>query len=57
VFLRSGVADSFGQGSQVRAAYRAPAAKACDPNYSGASIPSYPPDVDCSDLVALGICG
>jgi hypothetical protein len=55
VFLRSGVADSFGQGSQATAAYRTPAAKACDPNYSGACIPPYPPDVDCSDLAALGI--
>jgi endonuclease YncB( thermonuclease family) len=26
----------------------------CDPNYSGACVPPYPPDVDCADLRALG---
>ncbi len=24
----------------------------CDPNYSGACVPAYPPDVDCGDLSA-----
>jgi micrococcal nuclease len=27
----------------------------CDPNYSGACVPPYPPDLDCSDLRALGL--
>jgi micrococcal nuclease len=27
----------------------------CDPNYSGACVPSYPPDLDCADLRRLGI--
>jgi endonuclease YncB( thermonuclease family) len=27
----------------------------CDPNYSGGCVPPYPPDVDCSDIRALGI--
>ena len=28
------------------------AAGRCDPNYSGACVPPYPPDVDCGDLTA-----
>ena len=27
----------------------------CDPNYSGACVPPYPPDLDCADLRRLGI--
>jgi micrococcal nuclease len=27
----------------------------CDPNYAGACVPPYPPDVDCADLRARGI--
>jgi micrococcal nuclease len=27
----------------------------CDPNYAGACVPPYPPDLDCSDLRALGL--
>lgn len=26
----------------------------CDPNYSGACVPVYPPDVDCGDIAATG---
>jgi endonuclease YncB( thermonuclease family) len=33
----------------------APAKSGCDPNYSGGCVPPYPPDVDCSDIRALGI--
>lgn len=28
--------------------------KQCDPNYSGACVPEYPPDVDCDDVSATG---
>ena len=28
--------------------------KGCDPNYEGACVPPYPPDVDCSDVAASG---
>lgn len=28
---------------------------ACDPNYAGACVPPYPPDVDCPDLRRLGL--
>ena len=27
----------------------------CDPNYAGGCVPPYPPDLDCSDLRALGL--
>jgi endonuclease YncB( thermonuclease family) len=27
----------------------------CDPNYAGACVPPYPPDLDCQDLRALGL--
>jgi micrococcal nuclease len=32
-----------------------PAKSGCDPNYAGGCVPPYPPDVDCSDIRALGI--
>ena len=32
-----------------------PPVATCDPNYSGACLPPYPPDLDCADLLALGI--
>jgi micrococcal nuclease len=31
------------------------ASGACDPNYAGACVPPYPPDLDCADLRALGL--
>ncbi len=31
------------------------ASGSCDPNYAGACVPPYPPDLDCSDLRALGL--
>lgn len=27
----------------------------CDPNYTGACVPPFPPDLDCADLRALGL--
>jgi micrococcal nuclease len=33
----------------------APPSEKCDPNYSGGCVPPFPPDLDCSDIVALGI--
>jgi len=32
-----------------------PASKSCDPNYAGACVPPYPPDLDCADIRAMGI--
>lgn len=36
------------------AAKQQPSGK-CDRNYAGGCVPSYPPDVDCADIRALGI--
>ncbi|MBX5476188.1 MAG: thermonuclease family protein [Clostridia bacterium] len=36
------------------AAGSAGGAQRCDPNYAGACVPPYPPDVDCGDLSARG---
>jgi micrococcal nuclease len=33
----------------------APPTGTCDPNYTGACVPPYPPDLDCADLRALGL--
>ena len=33
----------------------APPLAGCDPNYAGACVPRYPPDLDCPDLRALGL--
>jgi micrococcal nuclease len=27
----------------------------CDPNYAGACVPPYPPDLDCADMRAMGL--
>jgi micrococcal nuclease len=32
-----------------------PTSGKCDPNYAGGCVPPYPPDLDCSDIRALGI--
>jgi micrococcal nuclease len=32
-----------------------PPRSGCDPNYAGACVPPYPPDLDCPDLRALGL--
>jgi micrococcal nuclease len=32
-----------------------PANAKCDPNYAGGCVPPYPPDIDCSDIRAMGI--
>jgi endonuclease YncB( thermonuclease family) len=32
-----------------------PPSGGCDPNYAGACVPRYPPDVDCGDLRSLGL--
>jgi len=55
VFLRAGIAHTLRSGGQSTAAYRAPSVQGCDPNYSGACVPPYPPAADYSDLLALGI--
>ncbi len=55
VFMRTTIAHAFrGESQEAGSVFKPPAAQ-CDTNYSGACIPPYPPDVDCSDLETLGI--
>jgi hypothetical protein len=55
LFLAGKVENLF-TGPPETPEFRPPVAM-CDPNYSGACIPSPPPDLDCDDLHALGIRG
>jgi len=43
-----------GSGSKGSGGSLSTSARKCDPNYSGACVPPYPPDVDCGDLAAKG---
>jgi Flp pilus assembly pilin Flp len=52
--FRAELSNSF-RGSAKEVASFKPPVVACDANYAGACVPPYPPDVDCSDLEALGI--
>jgi len=56
VFLGGKVQDFFSTGNADSPVFRPPAA-VCDANYSGACIPSPPPNLNCDDLRALGIRG
>ena len=55
LFFAGRVEDLF-EGTPESPEFRPPAA-ACDPGYSGACIPSPPPDLSCDDLRALGVRG
>jgi hypothetical protein len=57
LFLSSHIANVFHRSSPQEPAMRPPQAVTCDPSYSGACIPPPPPDLDCSDLQAMGITG
>jgi hypothetical protein len=57
VFLRSDLANAFHRSGQAAGAFTPPVAVGCDPSYSGACIPPYPPDLDCDDLAAMGASG
>jgi Flp pilus assembly pilin Flp len=53
--LSGGLKDSFfNDGTSPPSSLRPPVSR-CDPNYEGACIPPYPPDLDCSDLHDMGI--
>ena len=39
-------AQTYGQGNQTQA---------CDPSYSGACVPPFPPDVNCADVNGTNI--
>jgi hypothetical protein len=54
-FFRGTIADAFrGSSSEAEAPFRPPTVQ-CDPNYSGACVPSPPPRITCADLVASGV--
>lgn len=52
VVFRSSVTGLFEDSSEGEV-FRPPTA-ACDANYSGACVPPYPPDLECSDISSLG---
>jgi Flp pilus assembly pilin Flp len=56
LFLGSHISEVFHRSAPVHPAMRPPS-ETCDPDYSGACIPPPPPDLDCSDLRAMGITG
>jgi Flp pilus assembly pilin Flp len=56
LFVGSRIGGVLGRaGDAPSSAPLKPPVVSCDPNYGGACVPMYPPDVDCSDLRALGI--
>lgn len=55
IFLGTRVGGVFGKAAATAPAPLTPPAAQCDPNYSGACVPLYPPDLDCADLRRLGI--
>jgi Excalibur calcium-binding domain len=56
LFLSSHISGVFHRSAPENPALRPPSAT-CDPDYAGACIPPPPPDLDCSDLRAMGITG
>jgi Flp pilus assembly pilin Flp len=56
LFLAGRIENLF-TGTSSRPEFRPPPVAMCDSHYSGACIPSPPPDLDCGDLDALGIHG
>jgi Flp pilus assembly pilin Flp len=56
LFLSSHVSHVIHRTAPGHPVLRPPSAT-CDPNYAGACVPPPPPDLDCSDLRALGITG
>ena len=50
----SSASKSGGSKSTAKKSGGSSSSRKCDPNYSGACVPPYPPDVDCGDLSAKG---
>jgi Flp pilus assembly pilin Flp len=55
LFLGGKVSDHFHKTGTSPPGTLKPPTVQCDPNYADACIPPYPPDLNCSDLIALGI--
>jgi Flp pilus assembly pilin Flp len=53
IFLGSRAGDEYRKAGT--AAPLQPPVAQCDPNYSGACVPPYPPDLDCADVRRLGL--
>jgi Flp pilus assembly pilin Flp len=54
LFLGGKVDDHFHKAGTSPPGTLTPPTAQCDPNYAGC-IPPYPPDLNCPDLIALGI--
>ena len=54
LYMAGGVDRLFQKTGDEVGAFRPPVAQ-CDASYEGACIPPGPPDLDCDDLVALGV--
>jgi Flp pilus assembly pilin Flp len=54
LFLAGRIDGLFHRSTSDQPVFRPPTA-ACDPSYAGACIPPPPPDLDCSDLRAMGL--
>ena len=58
LFLAGGVKNLFertGSAERTDQPVLVPPVRACVPSYQGVCIPPPPPDLDCADIVALGI--
>jgi len=53
IFLGTRAGDEYRKAGS--AAPLQPPVAQCDPNYSGACVPPYPPDLDCPDIRRLGV--
>lgn len=51
---KSSASKSSGSKSTAKKSGGSSSSRKCDPNYSGACVPPYPPDVDCGQLSAKG---
>jgi Flp pilus assembly pilin Flp len=54
LFLADGVDNLFRKTGTQTGVFRPPVVQ-CDASYDGVCIPPAPPDLDCPDIVALGI--
>jgi Flp pilus assembly pilin Flp len=55
LFLGGKIGDVFTNKAAPQPGIMSPPAASCDPSYTGACIPPPPPDLDCSDLRAMGV--